>query len=131
RLVAGPVESEVANGSAPQMRVDPKGENALGRRAELSCAGEHATTCDPYREIECSAVFEGHDFRGQLGGAVEGNRRSGGKVHSDAVHAQPAGQRCAWVNGKGSVVHAQRNEGKSGNRVNAAAAKQQKPGLVL
>ena len=63
-LVAGAVESDVANRPAPQMRVHPKGENALSRRAELSCAGEHAATCDPYREIERPAIFEGHDFRG-------------------------------------------------------------------
>jgi hypothetical protein len=39
RLKTSAIESDIVNLPSPQMRVNPKGENSLGCRAELSSAG--------------------------------------------------------------------------------------------
>ena len=71
RLMAVSIKTEKAKRTAPQMRVQPEGENTLRCSTELSDAGEHAAACNPNREIEGGAVFERHNLKGELGGAIE------------------------------------------------------------
>ena len=70
--------SAAAGGAAcafTQIREDP----LLGR-AELSRAGQHAAAIDPHGKAERRAVLERHDLGGELGGAVQRDRRRDGKA---------------------------------------------------
>ena len=69
--------------------MNPKGENALVGFAELAGTGQDAATIHVDRQIEGEAIFERQHFRGQFGGAVEGDRSAGGKLLRDAQRRRP------------------------------------------
>ena len=59
--------------------VDPIGQYPLVGPTELPRPGQHAAAIDPHRETERLAILQRQRLAGQLGCAVEGNRRGGGE----------------------------------------------------
>lgn len=83
-LQAVTAEAEVAQGAFFTPGVDPVGDDALIRAAELAGAGEDAATVDPDREPESGVVFEGQLLRAELAGAIQRERCLGGKGFGEA-----------------------------------------------
>ena len=95
-------------------------------------AGQHAAAVDPHRKAEGLAVFERHASRGQLGAAVERNRRARWRTSTPCRRAEtPARQ-----GPRRRPARTRRPPGRSGSAakrrdgIDAAAAEQQQPGAV-
>ena len=111
--------------------MDPVREDSLVGAAELSRAGQHAAAIDPHRKTERAAVLERQLLGGQLGRAVERQRRLGRETSrprrvadSPATGTDPA------------AAETRRPTASTGrparavNRIDAARAQQDEPGPV-
>src|SRR5437762_207943 len=83
-LGAVAAETKVLARTLPEPRVGPVGEDALVGAAELAGAGQHATAVDEHRKAERLAVFQRHGLGGELGRAIERDRRQGGEGFVEA-----------------------------------------------
>ena len=72
--------------------LDPVREDALIGAAELPGAGQHAAAIDPTGKSKSSPYSSASCFAGQLGGAVERDRRGGRERLVDARGVRPAGR---------------------------------------
>jgi len=96
-LFALPAETDVAQWLPAQMGVDPVREDALVGRAELAGAGQDSAAVDPNREAEGCAPLQRQGLGGQLGAAIEGDRRAGGEVAANASGGDPARKGLRYV----------------------------------
>lgn len=125
------IEADVAEWSPAEMAVDPVGEDALVRAAELARAGHDAAAVDENREAKCLPVFQREHFAGEFRGSVEGDGWLRGKsfVHS---RRGETGRPCLGgkIGHEGVVLDLHGKIREGWDRINSAGAEQDKGGLA-
>ena len=129
-LATGALEAEGSAAGAYAGARSPNRRRFPIRRPELPRAGQHAAAVYPHREAEGLTVFESDRFRGQLGAAVQRNRRRGGECFANASQGNARRQRRGAIQLKSAAANLERQRAKRRNRIHAAAAQQDEAGFV-
>jgi Methyltransferase domain len=107
--------------------MDPITENSLIGLSKLSRPSEDPTTIDPYRKVECAAVFKRKSLRGQLRRAIKGNGGRRRERFPDAGSTNSGRKLRAVSQPKCTAGHLDGEARERRNGINAACAKQDKP----
>ena len=99
-LEAARAESNVTQGKASGVGVEPIRKDALFRGAKLAGPREHPAAVHPHRKSKCGAVFDRHDFRGEFCGPINRNGLAHRKLLSEAAWAHPGWQSLRIVQGE-------------------------------
>ena len=122
------IEADVAEGPFLQIRIDPERENPLVRAAELAGARKHATTIDPYREIERVRVFQREIFGRKFCRPIEGGRRRRGKIFRKTFRRQTGEGKAIEARPIGATDHFDGQRAQGRNRIDAARAQEDESG---
>src|SRR4051812_192519 len=124
-------EADVFERALPQPAIDPIAEDTLIGPAKLTGACEHAAAVDEDGKVECFAVFERHRLGGELGRAVERNRRERGERFSNACRADSVRKVGCVTRTKRAVGNFNWQRGQWCNRIHATRAQQDEAGAML
>ena len=128
-LVALAPEADVPERPPAQVAVDPVGEDALVRPAELARAREDAAPVDEDGQPEGLAVFQGEGLARELRRAVERDGRRGRERLRDPRGPTPAGRRPPSGR-KAPVRDVHRSAGQGRDAVDPARAQEDEAGAV-
>src|SRR5713226_608959 len=129
-LFSGSIETDKTEYPAAPVGIEPVRENSLIRSAKLPRARQHAAAVDPDWKPKCLTVFERNGLGGELGAAIERDRRAGKESGADPFFRNPRWQLFRVVQMEGVAIDFEGKRSECGDRINPAAAEQHESSLM-